>query len=97
MEANAQVLQRDTQIVDHTRLLTHHIWVIARINEKYRALAVVDTVEIPGADLPRTCCRLLNIFQSIANRGLIETDIQAAKEKDDDWWDTQLTRHSDLA
>ncbi|KAF1356918.1 hypothetical protein BDV97DRAFT_21465 [Delphinella strobiligena] len=64
-------------MIDH-----HQIFVIAKVNDRYRCLAGVHHPGIHGAGALRTCLRLMNIFQCSENRRGLQHELQyAAKQR----------------
>lgn len=66
----------------------HQYWVIARINGRYRTLAVVNVRNCGDTDAIHGCWRLLQTFGSEKNRTLLCRDLEHAARQEPDWWES---------
>ena len=64
----------------------HQLFVIARINGKYRSLAAVHNQWLYGHTALRRCLSTLGIFQDSDNRVPIEAELTMASTKDEAFW-----------
>ncbi|KAL8858959.1 MAG: hypothetical protein Q9178_004440 [Gyalolechia marmorata] len=70
----------------------HQLFVIARINGRYRQLAAIHHQWLYGHTALRRCRDTLNIFGNKTNRIPLQQELIAASQKDDDFW---LAAHDD--
>lgn len=70
----------------------HQLFVIARINGRYRQLAAIHHQWLYGHTAIRRCRDTLNIFGNKTNRIPLQQELIAASQKDDDFW---LAAHDD--
>ncbi|KAL8705557.1 MAG: hypothetical protein Q9201_001335 [Fulgogasparrea decipioides] len=64
----------------------HQLFVIAKINGRYRQLCVIHHQWLYGHTALRRCLDTLKTFQHPANRLSIQQELIAASEKDDRFW-----------
>ncbi|KAK1753639.1 hypothetical protein QBC47DRAFT_462418 [Echria macrotheca] len=64
----------------------HQFWVVARINQRYRTLAVCSSKNCGDTDAIHACWRLLTIFSSDRNRTLLRHDLDHAATREPSWW-----------
>ncbi|KAL8667145.1 MAG: hypothetical protein Q9168_007331 [Polycauliona sp. 1 TL-2023] len=64
----------------------HQLFVIARINGRYRQLCAIHHQDLEGHGALQRCRDTLNIFQNTVNRLPIQQELIAASKKDDDFW-----------
>ena len=64
----------------------HQMFVIAKILQRYRTLAVVHHQFLSGGGPLKRCLRLLQIFQSESNRTPIQQELRTACEKTEHFW-----------
>ncbi|KAL8922316.1 MAG: hypothetical protein Q9208_005286 [Pyrenodesmia sp. 3 TL-2023] len=64
----------------------HQLFVVARINGRYRQLGAIHHQWLYGHTALRRCLDTLKIFQDSANRSPIQQELVAASSKDDDFW-----------
>ena len=67
----------------------HQAWIIAKVNGRYRVLAVVHHQWAYGTLPIKAWWRLLQIMKHPANRRLAQHELIAAAGKDADWWEKQ--------
>lgn len=64
----------------------HQLFVIARINGRYRQLCAIHHQWLYGHTALRRCRDTLSIFANATNRLPIQQELIAASKKDDDFW-----------
>ncbi|KAL8868710.1 MAG: hypothetical protein Q9174_004813 [Haloplaca sp. 1 TL-2023] len=64
----------------------HQLFVIARINGRYRQLAAIHHQELYGHTALRRCRDILNIFSNTTNRIPLQQELIAASRTDHDFW-----------
>ncbi|KAL8866778.1 MAG: hypothetical protein Q9174_006089 [Haloplaca sp. 1 TL-2023] len=64
----------------------HQLFVIARINGRYRQLAAIHHQWLFGHTALRRCRDMLNIFSNTTNRIPLQQELIAASRKDHDFW-----------
>ncbi len=64
----------------------HQLFVIARINGRYRQLGAIHHPWLYGHTALRRCLDTLKIFGESTNRTPIQQELLAASNKDDDFW-----------
>jgi hypothetical protein len=74
----------------------HQLFVIARIQDRYRSLAVVHHPWLFGSRAVDTCVRLIRIFNEPANRYLLDLDLARATRIPQDVFTKELS-YKDLA
>ncbi|KAL8791509.1 MAG: hypothetical protein Q9213_000126 [Squamulea squamosa] len=67
----------------------HQLFVIAKIRNRFRTLAVVHHQWLYEVGPLERCIRLTQIFQAESNRSAIEQELRAAREKDGGFWATK--------
>ena len=67
---------------------SHHYWVIAKVNGRYRTFAIAKLGNCADTDAIHGCYRLLQIFGSSRNRTLLSHDLKHAARQDATWWNT---------
>ncbi|KAK4443731.1 hypothetical protein QBC34DRAFT_443085 [Podospora aff. communis PSN243] len=60
----------------------HHYWIIAKVNGRYRTLAIAESGNCADTDAVHGCYRLLQIFGSSKNRILLYHDLDHAARQD---------------
>lgn len=73
---------------------SHHYWVIAKVNGRYRTLAIAVSGNCGDTDAIHGCYRLLQIFGSSRNRTLLSHDLDHAARQDATWWNTHNKENS---
>ncbi|KAL8771280.1 MAG: hypothetical protein Q9209_003185 [Squamulea sp. 1 TL-2023] len=66
----------------------HQLFVIAKIQNRFRTLAVVHHQWLYGVGPLERCIRLTQIFQAEPNRSAIQQELRAARKKDGGFWAT---------
>ncbi|KAI4267736.1 MAG: hypothetical protein L6R38_008118 [Xanthoria sp. 2 TBL-2021] len=66
----------------------HQLFVVAKIRNRYRTLAVAHRQWLYEMGPVERCLRLIQIFQAGPNQIPIKQELRAACEKDDDFWTT---------
>ncbi|KAK0717631.1 hypothetical protein B0T26DRAFT_751667 [Lasiosphaeria miniovina] len=61
---------------------SHHYWIIAKVNGRYRTLAFAESGNCSDTDAIYGCYRLLQIFGSSRNRTLLSHDLDHAAPQD---------------
>jgi len=64
----------------------HQLFVIAKIGNRYRGLAVFHHQWLYGSIALERCLRILTIFSAPANRLPIQQELTAAKRLDEEFW-----------
>ncbi|KAI4225872.1 MAG: hypothetical protein L6R36_003580 [Xanthoria steineri] len=64
----------------------HQLFIIARINGRYRQLCAIHHQWLYGHTALRRCRDTLSIFSNATNRLPIQQELIAASKKDDDFW-----------
>ncbi|KAI4101025.1 MAG: hypothetical protein LQ339_005253 [Xanthoria mediterranea] len=64
----------------------HQLFVVARVRDRYRTLAVVHRQWLFEMGPIERCLRLIHIFEADPNQIPIKQEIRAACNKDDDFW-----------
>lgn len=67
----------------------HQLFVIAKINNRYRCLAAIHHQWLYGHTALRRCLGTLEIFQAVANRLPLQQELIAAAQLDDEFWTTE--------
>ena len=70
----------------------HQLFVIARINGKYRTLAAVHHQWLYGHTALRRCLGTLKIFQDAKNRPALEEELKLASKREEHLWKTPEAR-----
>ncbi|KAI4129529.1 MAG: hypothetical protein LQ341_006559 [Variospora aurantia] len=65
----------------------HQLFVIARINGRYRQLCAIHHQWLYGHTALRRCRDTLNIFENATNRMPLQQELTIAAKQDDDFWD----------
>ena len=68
----------------------HQLFVVARIRDHFRTLAVVHHQWLYRMGPIERCLRLIHIFESEPNQIPIKQELRAACDKDDDFWTMDL-------
>ncbi len=68
----------------------HQIFVVARVRDRYRTLAVVHRQWLYEMGPVERCLRLIHIFEAASNQIPIKQELRAARNKDDDFWTIDL-------
>ena len=64
----------------------HQLFVIARINGKYRCLAVIHNQRIYDEGVLRQCLATIKIFQAPVNRIPLQEELKMAKSREEALW-----------
>jgi len=64
----------------------HQLFVVAKINGRYRCLCAIHHQWLYGHTALRRCLDVLNIFGDATNRMPIEQELVAASKHDDTFW-----------
>ena len=75
----------------------HQLFVIARINGKYRSLAAVHHQWLLGFSAAKQCLELLKIFSNSLNRIAVQEELKLASTYDAKFWERgeQIDHYSD--
>ena len=68
----------------------HQLFVIARINGKYRCLAAVHHQWLSGISAARKCLEILKIFSNGLNRVALQEELKLASTYDVEFWESGL-------
>ncbi|KAF2108091.1 hypothetical protein BDV96DRAFT_606073 [Lophiotrema nucula] len=69
----------------------HQLFVIAKINGRYRGLAAVHNQFLLGADVLKTCQQLITIFGGTHNQKILQLELTRAKDLTEDEWQFRKT------
>ncbi|KAL8796540.1 MAG: hypothetical protein Q9195_001214 [Heterodermia aff. obscurata] len=78
----------------------HQLFIIAKIDGRYRGLAALHNQRLNGLSAVARCCRTLQVFQAAENRIPIQQELLAARSRPEAFWNRELTydyRRSDCA
>ena len=73
----------------------HQLFVIARVNGRYRTLCVIHHQWLYGQTALKRCLGTLRIFADPANRIPLQQELIAAQRHDEDFWSNPKTLSSD--
>ncbi|KAK3356374.1 hypothetical protein B0T25DRAFT_134962 [Lasiosphaeria hispida] len=65
----------------------HQIFLISKIQNRYRTLAAVHHQWLYGAGTTKACWRILKILEHPANQKLVKHELRYAAVRPDEWWD----------
>ncbi|KAL8906639.1 MAG: hypothetical protein Q9207_001893 [Kuettlingeria erythrocarpa] len=73
----------------------HQLFVICRINCRYRQLCAIHNQWLWGVEVLERCVYTLKIFQHPTNRLPIQQELIAAAKKNDEFWPAQVRENGD--
>jgi len=65
----------------------HQLFIVSKIRDRYRTLAVVHHQWLYGASATKACWRILQILEHPANKRLIKHELAHAATRPGEWWD----------